>query len=99
MIDKRKNNGGHSTKPKNSSDKRTMTKAERLGLRDIMNKAVSEQDIIETLQAAAMEAKNGSDKHARFLFEYMFGKPQQTIDMKHEGLEQFILERTVTKEK
>ena len=81
MADRRKNNGGHSTKSRKATDKRKLTKAERLGFQDILNEALPNEDIKEIVIALAKEAKEGSEKHARLLFEYVYGRPTQSVDM------------------
>lgn len=75
MIDKRNNNGGHSTKPKRPDDKRLMTKSES-------------QDAYENLKPFLPEAilqlekaiKAGEKWAIELWFKYFFGMPKQTID-------------------
>lgn len=75
MIDKRNNNGGHSTKPKRPDDKRLMTKSEL-------------QDAYENLKPFLPEAilqlekaiKAGEKWAIELWFKYFFGMPKQTID-------------------
>ena len=75
MIDKRNNNGGHSTKPKRPDDKRLMTKSES-------------QDAYENLKPFLPEAilqlekaiKDGEKWAIELWFKYFFGMPKQTID-------------------
>ena len=75
MIDKRNNNGGHSTKAKRPDDKRLMTKSEL-------------QDAYENLKPFLPEAilqlekaiKDGEKWAIELWFKYFFGMPKQTID-------------------
>lgn len=75
MIDKRKSNGGHSTKAIKPDDKRLLTKSEL-------------QDAYENLKPFLPEAilqlekaiKAGEKWAIELWFKYFFGMPKQTID-------------------
>lgn len=84
-MDKRKNNGGHSTKPKRKDDKRLLTKIERLGLVSLMDEAMTNEDWVKIFRASKNEALGGDLNHMKFLAEYYFGKPQQHIDHTTDG--------------
>ena len=85
MEDKRRLNGGHSTKPQRADDKRKLTKAQRYGLPELMRKCVSQKDWEDMFEKCIKEAKGGSYKHFQLLLEYNFGKPKQEIDMTQNG--------------
>ena len=75
MTDKRKSNGGHSTKATKPDDKRLLTKSEL-------------QDAYENLKPFLPEAilqlekaiKAGEKWAIELWFKYFFGMPKQTID-------------------
>lgn len=74
-MDKRANNGGHSTKPRRSDDKRLMTKTEL-------------QDAYESLKPFHPEAlkqletaiQMGEKWAIELWFKYFFRMPAQTVD-------------------
>lgn len=75
-MDKRKNNGGHSTKATKEDDKRLNP------FRDAIKKACTEEDVIAVLQmlyTSAIETK--STRAAKIYLEYALGKPKETIDL------------------
>lgn len=80
-MDKRKNNGGHSTKGKAGRK----SKAEELGLPQLMKKAISQKDWEELFKICLEKAKDGSQKHLELLMHYNYGKPSQTIDLNQQG--------------
>lgn len=79
MIDKRKSNGGHSTKATKPDDKRLLTKSEL-------------QDAYENLKPFLPEAilqlekaiKGGEKWAIELWFKYFFGMPKQIIDQNTE---------------
>ena len=84
-MDGRKNNGGHSTKAKRQDDKRLLTKIERLGLTNLMDEALTNEDWVNIFKTSKVEAIAGDINHMKFLAEYYFGKPQQNIDHTTQG--------------
>ena len=77
MEDKRKNNGGHSTKA-NGVDKR---KNKYLHLLD---EASTDEDVVKVIRKLKSIATEKGDVQAIKLFlEYYLGKPKETIDIDH----------------
>lgn len=74
-MDKRKLNGGHSTKAMRSDDKRLMTKSEMQDTYERLKPFLPEA--ILQLEAA-MQA--GEKWAIELWFKYFFGMPKQTID-------------------
>lgn len=81
MSDKRKNNGGHSTKGKAGRK----SKAEEMGLPMLLKAAITNDDWIALFGVCKQKAKEGSSKHLELLMHYQFGKPSQTIDLNQSG--------------
>lgn len=81
--DKRKSNGGHSTKPKSENDKRLLTKAESEKANVIFTEALKEFFKVDTDEEAKkvfvkdtlMESQRGQ----LFIAEHIFGKAPQEI--------------------
>ena len=74
-MDKRKQNGGHSTKSK-GVDKRKNEYREALQL------AADVNDVVKVLQTVFKKATNDNDIPAAKLFlEYYLGKPKESIDL------------------
>lgn len=92
--DKRKNNGGHSTKAKGGKiDKRVNQ------YKQAINKAVTVEDVEKALIALKSEAFTGDIQAIKLLLEYTIGKPvtqiEAEIDANVEGgldLKQLILD-------
>jgi ActR/RegA family two-component response regulator len=77
MEDKRKNNGGHSTKA-SGVDKR---KNKYLHLLD---EASTDEDVVKVIRKLKSIATEKGDVQAIKLFlEYYLGKPKETIDIDH----------------
>lgn len=82
-MDKRKNNGGHSTKPTRKSDKRLMTKAEEEkanvifvnALSELFNVDTPEEAKIKFIKDTLMESQRGQI----FIAEHIFGKAPQEV--------------------
>jgi len=75
-MDKRKNNGGHSTKSKGSDKRKNQ-------YRDALEQANSVEDVVEVLKMVKSKAVNDRDIQASKLFlEYYLGKPEASIDIK-----------------
>ncbi len=79
-MDKRKNNGGHSTKAKSGFDKR------KNEYRKALEKAATVHDVVKVIEAVKAKAVNKQDIQAAKLFlEYYLGKPDQSLDIKSDG--------------
>jgi hypothetical protein len=77
MEDKRKSNGGHSTKAK-GIDKR---KNEYL---ELLKEASTRDEIVKVIKTLKDKALKESDMQAIKLFlEYYLGKPKETIEQTH----------------
>lgn len=75
-MDKRKNNGGNSTKT-NGPDKR------KNPYRDAISKACSEQDVIDVLKMLHKSAiEDKSTRAAKIYLEYTLGVPDKKIELK-----------------
>jgi hypothetical protein len=74
-MDKRANNGGHSTKPQRPDDKRLMTKTE---LQDAYESLKPFHP--EALRQLEMAMKEGEKWAVELWFKYFFRMPTQTID-------------------
>lgn len=78
-MDKRKQNGGHSTKSK-GVDKRKNEYREALQL------AADVNDVVKVLQTVFKKATNDNDIPAAKLFlEYYLGKPKESVDIHTTG--------------
>jgi len=76
-MDKRKNNGGNSTKSK-GVDKRKNQYLE------LLDKASTKEEVVEVIQKLKDIATTKGDVQAIKLFlEYYLGKPKETIDNTH----------------
>lgn len=80
-MDKRKNNGGHSTKAKGSDKRKNQ-------YRDAVEQAASVEDVADVLKMLLTKAKTKQDvKAAQLFLEYTIGKPKQEMDINSsEGL-------------
>lgn len=80
-MDKRKNNGGHSTKAKGSDKRKNQ-------YRDAVEQAASVEDVADVLKMLLSKAKTKQDvKAAQLFLEYTIGKPKQEMDINSsEGL-------------
>ena len=84
MADKRKQNGGHSTKPRDASDKRLLTKAESEKANEIFVKALKEifevdndnEAKVKFIKETLLESQRGQ----LFVAEHIFGKAPQEIN-------------------
>ena len=77
MTDKRKLNGGHSTKAK-GADKRKNEYKELLDL------AATPEEVVEVIKTLKTKAIEKQDVNAIKLFlEYYLGKPKETIETTH----------------
>lgn len=78
-MDKRKENGGHSTKAK-GIDKR------KNEYRLALSEASTKEDVIKVIQTVKNKAINKQDIQAAKLFlEYYLGKPDANIDIRSNG--------------
>jgi len=78
-MDKRKNNGGNSTKAK-GFDKR------KNEYRKALEKAATVDDVVKVIEAVKTKAVKKQDIQAAKLFlEYYLGKPDQSLDIKSDG--------------
>lgn len=74
-MDKRKNNGGHSTKAKGADKRKNQYK-------DAVEQAASVEDVVDVLKMLLTKAKAKQDvKAAQLFLEYTIGKPKQDIDV------------------
>ena len=75
-MDKRKNNGGNSTKSKGADKRKNQ-------YRDALEQANSIEDVVEVLKMVKTKAVEKQDIQAGKLFlEYYLGKPETQIDIK-----------------
>ena len=75
-MDKRKNNGGRSTKAKGSDKRKNQ-------YRDALEQANTVEDVVEVLKMVKAKAVEKQDIQASKLFlEYYLGKPETQIDIK-----------------
>jgi len=78
-MDKRKNNGGHSTKS-NGTDKR------KNEYRSALEIAGSVQEVVDVLKTVYDRAVNKQDMTAAKLYlEYYLGKPKESVDVHTSG--------------
>lgn len=73
-MDKRKDNGGHSTVKKDGIDKR------KNEYRNALKEAADLNDVVEVLRAVMSKAKKGDVKAAQLFLDYYLGKPTNTIE-------------------
>ena len=79
-MDKRKNNGGNSTKSKKGFDKR------KNEYRQALAQAATVDDVVSVIKSVKAKAINKQDVQAAKLFlEYYLGKPDQSLDIKSDG--------------
>jgi hypothetical protein len=80
-MDKRKENGGHSTKAKDGSiDKR------KNEYRDALSEASTKQDVIDVINMIKKKAVKDQDTRAAQIFlEYYLGKPKDSLDITTNG--------------
>jgi hypothetical protein len=79
-MDKRKNNGGNSTKSKKGFDKR------KNEYRQALSQAATVDDVVSVIKSVKAKAINKQDIQAAKLFlEYYLGKPDQSLDIKSDG--------------
>lgn len=82
--DKRRNNGGHSTKPKRPDDKRLLKKSEKEKTSNIFLKALSEihntENDDDTKKAFAKDLLSFS-RGKMFIANHLFGVPDKTVDV------------------
>ena len=74
-MDKRKNNGGNSTKAKGFDKRKNEYK-------DILGDALTPEDLKGVIQMLLNKSVNENDTNAaKILLEYYIGKPQQSVDV------------------
>jgi|TARA_R110000796_G_scaffold197407_1_gene313741 hypothetical protein len=80
-MDKRKNNGGNSTKSKEGTiDKR------KNEYKDALSEASSKQDVIDVIKMIRDKAMDDKDIPAAKIFlEYYLGKPKDSLDVTTNG--------------
>ena len=77
-MDKRKNNGGNSTKAKGRFDKR------KNQYKDILDDSLTADDLSKVVKMLFKKATKDEDTNAaKILMEYYLGKPTQTIEQKN----------------
>ena len=77
-MDKRKNNGGNSTKAK-GIDKR------KNSYRQLVSQATTEADFIGVFQKLQANALKGDTQATKLYLEYTIGKPTIAVDITSEG--------------
>ena len=76
-MDKRKNNGGHSTKAKGEDLRKNKYK-------ELLDQASTPEEVVEVIKTLKTKAIEKQDVNAIKLFlEYYLGKPKETIDTNH----------------
>jgi hypothetical protein len=89
-MDKRKNNGGHSTKATRIDDKR------KNKFKEDIQEAFNTEDVIQVLTMLKLKAIKDQDvPSAKLFLEYTAGKPDQTIDV--EGVSTPIIDMSLWK--
>jgi hypothetical protein len=81
-LDKRKNNGGHSTKPTKPTDKRLLSKSQAIALVDQMDSIMTISEVLLKLKELA---DAGDFQALRLLMAYRLGQPKQSIDHTTQG--------------
>jgi len=61
------------------------SKAEEMGLPKLIEEVVGDTGKKELIQTIFDKAKNGSFLHAQLLMHYMYGKPQDSLDITSGG--------------
>ena len=90
-MDKRAKNGGHSTTPKRSDDKRLLTKAEEQkanflfinALKELYDKETDDEAKIHFIKKVLLESQRGQ----LFVAEHVFGKAPQEIKQTNFNIE------------
>ena len=77
-MDNRKNNGGHSTKPRSKNDKRLASKTDREIVYDLLN-PFTEEAVLQH----SIAIREGERWAIELFYKYQFGMPTQTIDSTH----------------
>tara|TARA_B110000037_G_scaffold203094_1_gene245856 strand:- start:105 stop:446 length:342 start_codon:yes stop_codon:yes gene_type:complete len=75
-IDKRTNNGGHSTKSLDPNDRR------KNQFKDVMNDVMSREDLGKVFKTLFNEAIDGNMTAAKLLLEYSTVKPTAQVEIK-----------------
>ena len=76
-MDKRKNNGGHSTKTKGIDKRKNEYKS-------VLENALTHEDLQKVVKMLYGKAINNEDVPAsKILLEYYLGKPKETIETTH----------------
>ena len=77
-MDKRKTNGGHSTRSMRRFDKR------KNQYKNVLDDSLNEEDITKVVKMLYKKAVKDEDTNAaKLLMEYYLGKPTQTIEQKN----------------
>lgn len=85
MPDKRKNNGGHSTKGRaGRKPKEDEQRIRGLCIDALVNIHGSEEKAFEFIAEQAKEGGKTGFPYLKLLFEYAYGKPKETIDLNHD---------------
>lgn len=82
MADKRRNNGGNSTKAKRADDKR-LSPAKQL-LEQYLDKEFNFEKLNKLMNTLYTLGMNGDMKAATLFLSYALGKPKETKDIKVE---------------
>lgn len=81
-MDRRKNNGGHSTKPKSPNDKRLAKKFDYQNMIESMDDVLPPNDVWAIV---ANHIHGGDLKAIELWVKYRFGAPKQSIDVTSGG--------------
>lgn len=88
--DRRKYNGGNSTKAVRPNDKRLNP------FRHVLKEAMTPTQVKEVITAMYKKAIDGDTKAATLLMNYYLGKPKESIELSASGDIQFTLKKLVS---
>jgi hypothetical protein len=78
-MDKRKNNGGNSTKSKGVDKRKNHYK-------DVLGDALTNEDLVKVIKMLYNKCISEEDTAAsKIILEYYLGRPQQSVDMTTDG--------------
>lgn len=81
-MDRRKNNGGHSTKPKSPNDKRLAKKFDYETMIESMDEALPPNEVWSIVVG---HIHSGDLKALELFVKYRFGAPKQSVDITSGG--------------
>lgn len=88
--DKRKYNGGHSTKAVRKTDKRLNP------FKNVLKEAVTPEQLKKVLGSMVKKAVDGDTKAATLLLNYYLGKPKESIEIQGNHNIQFELKKLIS---